>query len=284
VNFLLISLNYLLMVAIPIAVAIFIHRQTNAPWRLFFIGAATFILAQVFHIPFNWIMLRSNLIPTDTTAWGSLLFYALFLGLSAGVFEESARYLSYRYWTKDARTWSRGLMLGAGHGGIEAILLGLLAGINFIGLLIVTRSEALLSTFPADQLDAIDEALIMINTTPWYGLILGAVERVFAIITHLALSILVLQVFVRRSLWWLFLAIGYHAIFNMAAVIGIVRWGPYTTEGMLAGFALISLFLIFRLRLPDPPSPDFDPLPEPETIESVELRPTAETLDRSRYS
>jgi uncharacterized membrane protein YhfC len=284
VNYLLISLNYFLMVAIPIAVAIFIYRQTNAPWRLFFIGAVTFILAQVFHIPFNWVMLRSGLIPTDTTTWGGLLFYALFLGLSAGIFEESARYLTYRYWAKDARAWSRGLMLGAGHGGIEAILLGLLAGINFIGLLVATRSETLLSTFPADQLDAINGALITINTTPWYGLILGAVERVFAIITHLALSVLVLQVFLRRSIGWLFLAIGYHAIFNMAAVVGIVRWGPYTTEGMLAGFALISLFLIFHFRTPDPPSPDFDPLPEPETIESFELSPTAETLDRSRYS
>jgi uncharacterized membrane protein YhfC len=283
VNYLLISLNYLLIVAIPVAVAIFIRRKTNAPWRLFFIGAVTFILAQLFHIPFNWVVLRSGLIPTDTTAWGSLLVYALFLGLSAGVFEEGARYLSYRYWARDARTWSRGLMLGAGHGGIEAILLGLLAGINFIGLLFITRNKPLLSGIPADQLGAIDAVLTTINTTPWYGLLLGAVERVFAIITHLALSVLVLQVFLRRSILWLFLAIGYHTLFNMVAVIGVVRWGPYTTELLLAALALISLIIIFQLRMADPPPQGFELKPAPEPKEGVELSPTAETLDRSRY-
>ena len=63
------------------------------------------------------------------------IIYAVFLGLSAGVFEETARYLTYRFWAKDARSWSRGLMLGAGHGGSEAILVGALAAVNFVALL-----------------------------------------------------------------------------------------------------------------------------------------------------
>jgi uncharacterized membrane protein YhfC len=64
----------------------------------------------------------------------NLLIIAGFLGLSAGFFEESARYVVYRWWARDARTWSQGLMLGAGHGGIESILLGFLLAINVAAL------------------------------------------------------------------------------------------------------------------------------------------------------
>ncbi len=92
-NTALLSINYALMILIPIVVAIFIRRRTGAPWRLFFIGAVTFIASQVLHIPFNAVVLRSGLLSTDTTVWSSLIIYAVFLGLSAGVFEETARYL-----------------------------------------------------------------------------------------------------------------------------------------------------------------------------------------------
>ena len=113
-NTVLLSINYALMILIPIVVAILIRRCTGAPWRLFFIGAVTFIASQVLHIPFNFVVQRSGLLPSDTTLMTNLLLYAAFLGLSAGVFEETARYLTYRFWAKDSRSWSRGLMLGSG--------------------------------------------------------------------------------------------------------------------------------------------------------------------------
>ncbi len=270
------------MLLIPIGVAIFIRRRTGAAWRLFFIGAVTFVLSQVFHIPFNWVVQRAGLLPGDMASWPNLLITATFLGLSAGVFEEVARYLTYRFWAKDARTWSRGLMLGAGHGGIEAILLGLLGVVNIAGLLITLNNEALLSAIPADQQALINASLTNLLATPWYGLLLGAAERVFAIVAHLALSVMVLQVFRRGSLGWLFLAIGYHAVFNMLAVIAVTRVGPYATEGLLAVFSLLSLFIIFKLRSPDPAPVEPEPLLSP-LLDAAALEPTEDVIDRSRY-
>jgi hypothetical protein len=101
--------------------------------------------------------------------------------------------------------------------------------------------------------------------------------------THLALSILVLQVFLRHSTGWLILAIGYHALFNMAAVVGAVRLGPNLTEVLLGIFALISLGLIFRLRTPEPVAQDIEALEEPPPFKPREWRPTDEVLERSRY-
>jgi uncharacterized membrane protein YhfC len=283
VNYFLLSLNYALMILIPIALGIFIHRRTGANWRFFLMGGATFVLSQLFHIPFNWAIQRAGLLPTDLSSLANLLLTALFLGLSAGVFEETARYLTYRYWAKDARSWSRGLMLGAGHGGTEAIIVGVLAAVSFAGLVMTANNETILSAIPAAEQAIITDSLAGLLGTPWYGLLLGAAERVFAIAAHLALSIMVLQVFLRGSVRWLFLAIGYHALFNMIAVVAVTRVGPYATEGLLAAFSLLSLYIIFKLRSPEPLPAEPEPLPPP-TVEPANLQPTEEIIDRSRYS
>lgn len=281
-NTLLLSLNYLLMMVVPVVVALYIRRKTGAPWRFFFMGAVTFVISQVFHIPFNFAVQRSGVLPSDLSTTLNLIIIAAFLGLSAGVFEETARYLTYRFWARDARTWSRGLMLGAGHGGIEAILLGALAAVNFFGLLYAANNEVALSVLPPEQRAQINDALAGILNTPTPMLLLGAVERLFAITAHLAMSVMVLQVFLRRSILWLFLAIGWHTLLNMAAVIGAARLSPYATEGVIAVFAALSLLIIFRLRTPEPVAPEPEPLPAP--AEALPLQPTDEALDRSRYN
>ncbi len=284
-NTVLLSINYALMILIPIVVAIFIRRRTGAPWRLFFIGAVTFIASQVLHIPFNFVVQRSGLLPSDTTLMTNLLVYAAFLGLSAGVFEETARYLTYRFWAKDARSWSRGLMLGAGHGGIEAILVGALAAVNFVALLAAVNNETAMNALPADQRSMVTSALAQIMDAPAGTLLLGAVERVFAIAAHLAMSLLVLQVFLRRNIAWLFASIGFHTLLNMVAVIAASRLNPFATEGIIGLFALLALVIIFRLRTPEPePAPEPEALPPPADAATLDLRPTDDALDRSRYS
>ena len=285
-NTVLLSINYALMILIPIVVAIFIRRRTGAPWRLFFIGAVTFIASQVLHIPFNFVVQRSGLLPSDTTLMTNLLLYAAFLGLSAGVFEETARYLTYRFWAKDARSWSRGLMLGAGHGGSEAIIVGALAAVNFVALLATVNSPTAMNALPADQSQLVTDALAQILDAPTGMLLLGAVERLFAITAHLAMSLLVLQVFLRRNIAWLFASIGFHTLLNMVAVVAAARLSPFATEGIIGLFALLALFIIFRLRAPEPVAlqPELAPLPPPVDADALELKPSDDALDRSRYS
>ncbi len=282
----LLSLNYGLMILIPVIVAIFIRRRTAAPWRLWFIGAVTFIASQVLHIPFNFVVQRSGLLPSDTSVMTNLLLYGAFLGLSAGVFEETARYLAYRFWAKDARSWSRGLMLGAGHGGMEAIIVGALGAISFVALLATVNNETAMSALPAGQREQVTGALAQILDTPAPLLLLGAVERLFAIAAHLAMSLLVLQVFLRRNIAWLFASIGFHTLLNMVAVVAAARINPFATEGVIGLFALLALFIIFRLRTPEPvaPEPELAPLPPPDDAAALDLRPTDDALDRSRYS
>jgi uncharacterized membrane protein YhfC len=140
VNVLLLTypLNALLMIAMPIALAVYLTHKFKLGWRLWWIGGFTFILSQVAHIPFNMLVLNPQLRALGKSALVEplpLVLTALALGLSAGLFEEFARYGMYRWWAKEARSWGRGLLAGAGHGGVEAIILGVLVLYGFMQLL-----------------------------------------------------------------------------------------------------------------------------------------------------
>jgi uncharacterized membrane protein YhfC len=274
------ALSYLLMLGMPIALGVWVARRRGAGWALFGMGALTFVASQVLHIPFNWLVLqRWQLLPTDTAVTLNLVLLAAFLGLSAGVFEEGARYVTYRWWAKDARTWGRGLMLGAGHGGVESILLGLLAALN-VGALAFMRGGLLLEMVPAEQIPLLEQAFTAVFDAPWYMALFPAAERLFAICVHLALALLVMQSFVRGQLRWLGMAILWHAAFNFVAVFAVVRWGAVVAEGLLGVAALLSVGLIVALRAPEPPAlaplAAVEPAPRP-------LKTTGEMLDRSRY-
>jgi len=279
----LLSLNFLLMIAMPLALGWFIARRRGASWRLFGIGAVTFIAAQVFHIPFNFLVDRSGILPEDLSIVTNLVIVALFLGLSAGVFEEGARYLAYRYWARDARTWGKGLMLGAGHGGVESIIVGLLGGINFVALAAM-RSGALLEQMPAEQLPLVEAQIEALFATPLHLALLGAVERIFALTAHLALSLMVMQVFTRGRIRWLLAAILWHTLLNAVAVFAINTWDAVVTEALIGVIALLSLGIIFWLREPEPIEEELEPLPEAGPAPPLAAKVTEEALDRSRYS
>jgi uncharacterized membrane protein YhfC len=284
-------LNFLLMIIMPFVLGWWIARTRGASWRLFGIGVVTFVVSQLFHIPFNWLVQqRLQLIPSDTSVLTNLLVLAAFLGLSAGLFEEVSRYLAYRFWARDARTWGRGLMMGAGHGGIEAIILGVLGLVNIVGLYFISQNQLLQDMSP-EQAALVDQQIQAVLSAPWHGVLLGALERVFALCFHLSASLLVMQVFVRGRFFWLILAILWHALINFIAVVAVSQWGPYVTEALIGVMALLSLGIIFWLRRPEPAETDAsgerpEPVPAPTLDPSLlpPLEETAEMLERSRYS
>lgn len=272
------------MIALPLALASALAHWREASWGLFGIGAATFVGSQLLHLPFNVLIEGSGVLPADLSLLGNLLIVSLFLGLSAGVFEEVARYLAYRFWARDARQWRAGLMLGTGHGGIEALLLGLLALVNVTAIFGVGQGyfDALV---PPEQLPLVQAQAQALQDAAWYDALLPAIERVFALTAHLALSLLVLQSIVRRQLRWLALAIAWHGLLDAVAVFAAVRWNVYIAEGGIAVIAFLSLAIIFSLRRPSP-EPPVRPsktvrTEEPRVLEKGEF--TAEQLEQSRY-
>jgi len=281
-------LNGFLMIALPIVLGIYLINKFQVSWKLWLIGASTFIISQIFHIPFNTYLLNPLLgtIQQTIQVTPSNLVVALILGLSAGVFEECARYGMFRWWLKDARSWRTAILAGAGHGGIEAILLGGLVMWLFINMMAVRNSDLSSLNLTPEQLGQIQ----IYWNVPWYSTLLGAVERIFTIPFHIMASVFVVQVFTRRpghqQLWWLGLAILFHALMDASVVFIASQWGGYIAEAVLGGLAIMDVVIIFALYQPEkepkvpPPllTPNKPPVFIPNPVEE-----TSENLEQTRY-
>lgn len=274
------------MIALAIGLGIFITRKFKLGWKLFWIGGAVFVLSQVFHIPFNLVVLNPLLSDERTAQLDDVLtsaVAAIVLGLSAGLFEEGARYLMYRFWTKSARTWKEGLLLGAGHGGMEAILLGVLVLLTFIQMFVMRGSD-LSTVVPAEQLELAQQQIDAYWSVTWYDSLLGALERAFALPCQIAFSVLVLQVFVRKQFRWLFFAIGWHTLVDAVAVFAVGRWGYYITEALIAILAAASLAILFSLRTKEEiPPVEVSLSSPPSQIPLPEIDVTSESIEKTRY-
>ncbi len=285
-------LNWLLMIAIPVGLAIFLIEKFHTGWKIWLIGASIFIISQIFHIPFNQFLLNPLLVKMQSSAHGlpGQLIVALLLGLSAGVFEETARYGMYRWWLKVARTWRNSVLAGAGHGGIEAIILGILVMVGFIQLVAYRNVDLSAFNLTYEQLSIAQQQIQSYWNLPWYYALMGALERAFTIPFHIAASVLVLQVFTRQPgrqrLGWLGLAIIYHTMMDALAVFVGNQWGVYAAEAVIGGSVLIDLIIIFALRQPEP-KPEIPanvpPLAVPRFIPQTPVEETSENLDKTRY-
>ena len=277
-------LNGLLMVAMPIGLAIYLTSRWKLGGRIWWIGAATFIISQVGHIPFNWIV-GKLLNQTAMVSWNptsQLIFNAVFLGVSAGIFEEGSRYLVLRWWAKDARSWRKGVLFGAGHGGAEAIIFGALALYAFFQLAAL-RSADLSKLFPANQLVLAQNQVQAYWSMTWYASMLGALERFFTIPCQIAMALMVMQVFTRKNIGWLFAAIGYHTLIDGVAVFGQKYISPLGLEGVVGIFAILSIIIIFLLRQPEPPEVILPAAPAPTVPMPEPIQETPENIERTRY-
>jgi len=236
------AVSFLGMIALPVLLWFYFTRTYSLPWKLVAAGALTFIASQVLHIPL--VIGMGSLLQR-----ASLLVNAVILGLLAGAFEETARYVLFKFVLKNARSWKEGVLVGLGHGGIESLLLGILAAVTFVTM-IGYRSIDLstVPSIPADQLELARQQVAAYWSTPWYLAGLGVVERVFAIALHVSLSVMVLYAIASRRPLWFWLALLWHAFVDAVAVYVGQQAGLPAVEGIVAVAALISLGIVWSLR------------------------------------
>lgn len=281
-------LNALLMMAVPLALGASLARKQSGRWRFFVAGGVTFVASQILHLPFNsrvLVPLLEDLGWMRASAPSQQIGLAVALGLSAGIFEELARYLTLRWWRRDLRSWAQGLMFGAGHGGTEAILLGLVA-LNAFLRAVAFRDSGLSGIVPAEALETAQAHLDAYWALPWYAALLGSVERVFTLVFHIAAALLVLQVFTRGGLRWLAAAVLWHTLTDAAAVFTAANWGIYPAELALLLVAGLSAVVIWCLRPKEDDSgrPAAHPPAQPALFDSDDGGETdPDDIEESRY-
>ena len=254
------------MILLPILLGFWLTRKFKLSWKLFFAGALTFIVSQVFHIPFlAWLtaMFNNGTLPTPPAVWNTI-FNAVLLGLLAGLFEETARYILFKFFLKNARTWNEGVLVGAGHGGVEALILGVLGVFTVINMVVMRNVDLSTLGIPADQLTLAKQQVDAFWASPAYMGLLGLAERVFAICLHISLSVMVLYSVAYKKPLWFWLAMLWHALVDAAAVYLLPIIGAVGVEGVVAVMALVSLAILLGLRS------KFVPLNQPQVTDEAQ--------------
>ncbi len=203
-----------LMLGVPVAAGgFYLWKRDGSIW-IFLAGVLSFTVSQlVLRIPllqfveknWDWWML----LPYTNR----VLYYAI-LGLTAGLFEETGRWLAFGLVKrkKERLDWRDSLALGLGHGGVEAVWVAVTG-------LMASGSAAAGSM-----------------------LLLGGMERIFAMILHLGFTFLILKGTTGKKFCWWLLAVVCHGLVDFQLVIPNVM----IVEGLLAVEAVTVLVLLIR--------------------------------------
>jgi uncharacterized membrane protein YhfC len=219
----------LLEIFIPIILGLWVGSKLGAKWSVFFIGAAMWIIAFVVRLPINnyaagWVY---------ENFYGATYIYLSIAipSLTAGIFEEGARWLAFKFAIKDHKL-ENGIMYGAGHGGIESLLL---VGFSVLATAVVTYFYP--ETLTTVQLNTIAA------TSEWVVLI-GVWERLAAIAFHLGMSVLVLQSFRQKETYLVGVAIASHFFLNFTAIYAS-QWGVIASEAVTTVWGLVALWYVW---------------------------------------
>lgn len=217
------SVNAILGVAVPVCLALFLVRRCHAKASTILIGAGTFIVfALVLEAILHQVVLKG---PHGAAIMGNTLWYALYGGLAAGLFEETGRFLAMTFlMKKEPANRIPALAYGVGHGGIEMILIFGLTMISnlLLSVLINTgHSDIIFAQASAEAAAQVQVQLDQLQAAGAGTWLLGLWERFSALILHLGLSLMVWTAVCKRGKWlWLFpAAIALHALVDAGAVI-----------------------------------------------------------------
>lgn len=205
------------------AIATALHRRYALPYALLTVGIITYSGA--------WFARVALLQVWDRALLGILPVGALLTGITVGFTEEIARLLGFQVLARSTVTRPQALMIGLGHALPWAI---------YTALIVTGTGLSMIGGAP----DEPDDLTVMLSDA-----LAGSLNALLPVIMHMALSWLVLQVFLRGELYWLFVAIFLHTtVAIMARLLGSSE--SWAVAGWYALVALLSLGPIFRLRGP----------------------------------
>src|SRR5919109_334441 len=162
----------LLAILLPLALAIIAWRRLGAGWRYFAYGALIFFLFQIITRVPAVAVIQVALRPQLQASLALRIVFGVALALTAGLFEEVGRYVGYRWlMRREEKTWSKAVMYGLGHGGLESILL---VGLGALAQAVVLLQLSItgLDVIPAEQREQVEQQLAALIAGPaWLPLV-----------------------------------------------------------------------------------------------------------------
>jgi len=222
----------LIEILVPVMLAIIVARKFKVSWAVFFLGMLLFFVSLI-RLPLNNYV--AGLLQENTAAPYTIILIFLFASITAGLFEEGVRVFGIGLIIRQ-KNYYKGLMYGIGHGGGESmIFVGLLTLVNYI----------IYRYFPEIMPSM---AISQFGNLQWCMPLIGALERIFAIIIQVSLSVMVMHAFLFRKYYFITIAIISHIIIDFTALYINYRFGVLFSEISVFIFALAGVAVIILLR------------------------------------
>jgi uncharacterized membrane protein YhfC len=232
----------ILMMLIPIVLAIIWKIKTKESIIPMIIGAVTWLVFAIILklAPAYLLVYADN--PLAKTISGNVWLNALTAGVLAGVFEETGRFVAFKFVLKKYEARRTSITYGIGHGGFESIYTGFqVMSIAVMGIMF--------NNGMGDQLTAnMDEAMkanafAQLDQYTSFTIpecLLGVFERLPAIAVHISFSVLVFAAVREKKKFFLFpIAVLLHALFDFS--IG------FYSSGMISMWAMEMILFVFAV-------------------------------------
>lgn len=242
-------ISIVLSIGLPILLMLIAVRKYKAKAEPIAVGGAVFFVFQV--------LLRIPLLnKLGDVAWyqdlsKNFILVSLFLGITAGIFEELGRLIGYRVLIKRKNyNYKNGIGFGIGHGGIESILLVGFTYINNLIMSVFINNGKFDTVFGGSfSQDALSLAKSQLIETKAYLFLFGGLERIFTITIQIALSLIVLYAVKNRKYVYILLAILLHTVIDTpVAYMSFKGTSPFLMEGYVLICAAAALIYIIKSR------------------------------------
>ena len=164
------------------------------------------------------------------------LLYVLYGIATAAIFEETARYVIFRYLQKKRPlTIGDSLAYGLGHGGIEALFIGIsgLLSLFVLAQLVSQGDSTLLAQLPQVTISYVQK----LQAGQIYLL---AFERILALAIQVFLTFWVWTAVKDKKMSYFLAALGFHALIDLAPALVQVGW---LTQPILVEVVILVEFL-----------------------------------------
>jgi uncharacterized membrane protein YhfC len=229
-------ITILFEIVFPFIFALWVIRRFRTSWRLVGIGAVIYLVAQMVQIPLlsGITSLFTNNVSVMQSGWQLIVLNAVIGGLAVALCEETARLAGFLILKKPVQNKGGALSLGTGNAGMESILY---AGLPMLGTFF---SMVAYKTASPQDLSGLDQAtvaqLVNLWQMPWLTPFASALERLAGMVTQMALTFLILQVFISKSYWFFGAALLWHTVVN-GLITGLINTS--LTGNMILGIEVI---------------------------------------------
>jgi uncharacterized membrane protein YhfC len=261
--FILLVLGAILSFVIPLLIAIVWKKKKKEPFSTILIGAAIFLLfALILEKPIQALVISKNFSLGIFLSSHPLLL-AFVLGLFPGIFEETGRLLAFKTLLKNRKNKETAISYGIGHGCFEVMAI---SGINYIisiSFACMINSGTFVNIInqvaekAPDQVGAYYTLADQIAKFSIFLLGAGIIERVFAVLIQIGLSILVFYACKDKKKFWLYpFAILLHTVTDFTIglkVVKVLNLSEWAIEGILGIYAILifcgAYFLLYKKDL-----------------------------------